>query len=130
MVKRLLKTVKRLSSNGQTVVFSGTTLVPQVAPYSGAMQFKLKGNGVIRACRLTSIATSVAGSNEAWSLYIRINSTDYLVQTLSVTTVRVFENLSLNIPYVDGDLFQMVFVNPTWATVPAGVVSHGTVTLE
>ena len=119
-------------NNAQTVVFSGTTLAPQVAPYSVAMQLKLKGAGVIRSCTLNTIATSVVGTNEAWSLYIRINSTDYLVATVTTNTsgVRVFENLSLNIPYVDGDLFQMVFVNPTWSTRPQGVVSHGTVTLE
>lgn len=119
-------------TDSQTVAFGSMPIAPQssgsVIP---AFNIVLRGNGVIRACTFNSWASGTAGSGEAWSLYIRHNSTDYLVATVSSTAaIRVFENTALNIPYVDSDTVKMILVNPAWATNPSQVLGQGTVTLE
>ncbi len=116
-------------TGGQSVAFGSVPVVPINAVVRGNPYAKvLRGNRVIRGCDLTSWASGVAGSGEAWSLYIRMNgTTDYLVATVSSTSaIRNFNNQALNIPYVDGDNFRMILVNPlTWSTVPTAVVSWG-----
>lgn len=119
-------------ADGQTVAFGAMPIAPQSsAPLFSAFGIVLRGNGVIRACTLNAWCSGTVGTNEAWSLYIRHNSTDYLVASVGNTNaIKVFQNTSLNIPYVDGDTMKMIFVNPNWATNPGGVISQGTVTLE
>jgi hypothetical protein len=116
-----------------TAVFGSVPISPQTAGGTfSAFDIELRGNGVIRACTFNSWASGVAGSNEAWSLYIRVNATDYLVQTLStVNPIRQFKNTSLNIPYVNGDILRMVYVNPNWITAnPTQVLGSGIITLQ
>jgi len=115
-----------------TVIFGSVPIAPQSAGGTfPAFDIELRGNGVIRACTFNSWATSIAGSNEPWSVYIRINATDYLVQTLStVNPIRQFKNTSLNIPYVDGDILRMVYVNPSWSTNPTQILGSGIITLQ
>lgn len=119
-------------TNGQTVAFSSMPIAPQSSvPLFTVFDIALRGAGVIRACSITSWASSVAGTSQNWSLYIRINSTDYLVQTVgSAAAIRTFVNTSLNIPYADGDILKMIFVNPTWTTPPQGVFAQGSITLQ
>ena len=64
--------------------------------------------------------SGTAGSNEAWSIYIRVNNTtDYLVATVSASTQeRVWSNTGLSISLSAGDYFEMKSVCPTWATNP------------
>lgn len=73
-----------------------------------------------------------AGTNEALSLYIRLNNTtDTLVSTLSVATnERIFVNTSLSIAIVSGDYIEMKLVCPVWATNPTGSIIGGYLTLE
>jgi hypothetical protein len=119
-------------TDGQTVAFGMAAGTPQLASLSPApYEIVMRGNGVIRGCDFTTFCTGVAGSNESWSLYVRHQGTDYLVQTVSASaTVRTFTNTSLNIPYVAGDIVRMVFVNPTWATNPTNVAGGGFLTLQ
>ena len=119
-------------TDAQTVAFGMAPGTPQLASLSPApYEIVMRGNGVIRGCDFTTFCTAVAGSNESWSLYVRHQGTDYLVQTVSASTaVRTFTNTSLNIPYVAGDIVRMVFVNPTWATNPTNVAGGGFLTLQ
>ena len=119
-------------TDAQTVAFGMAAGTPQLASLSPApYEIVMRGNGVIRGCDFTTFCTGVAGSNESWSLYVRHQGTDYLVQTVaSNTAVRTFTNTSLNIPYVAGDIVRMIFINPTWATNPTNVVGGGFLTLQ
>ena len=91
----------------------------------------MRGNGVIRGCDFDSYASGTAGTNQAWSLYVRHNGTDYLVATVTTASAgRKFSNQALNIPYVDGDIVRMVFVNPTWTTPPTQVTGGGFLKLQ
>lgn len=119
-------------TDGQTVAFGSHPFIPVQASISPApFEIVMRGNGVIRGCDLNTYSSGVAGSNEAWSLYVRHNGTDYLVQTLSLATGnRVFTNQSLNIPFVDGDIVRMILVNPTWGTNPTNVAAAGSLNIQ
>ncbi len=119
-------------TDAQTVAFGSVPITPQLASLSPApLEIVMRGNGVIRGCDFTTFAAGVAGTNESWSLYVRHQGTDYLVQTVSTSaTVRTFTNTSLNIPYVAGDIVRMVFINPTWATNPTQVAGGGFLTIQ
>lgn len=116
-------------ADSQTNFFSNIAIVPVTT--TTAHEVILRGNGVIRACDFNTWASTAIGTAEAFSLYIRINSTDYLVQTISAATQkRSFANTSLNIPFVDGDVLRMNYVTPAWATNPQGLVGAGNLIIE
>ena len=116
-------------TDAQTVAFSQSVNAPTLAT-NAYYEVVMRGNGVIRGCDLNMLVGGTAGTNENWSLYVRHNGTDYLVATVgSTAVVRNFSNTSLNIPYVDGDIVRMVYVNPTWATNPTAVTAMGTLIL-
>ena len=76
--------------------------------------------------------SGTAGTNESWSIYIRLNNTtDTLIQTKAVNTnERVFSNASLSISVVAGDYIEIKSVNPTWVTNPLTVIFSGILYLE
>jgi len=76
--------------------------------------------------------SGTAGTNQAWSLYIRKNNTtDYLIATLSVATnERVFSNAALSIPMAASDYFEIKGVQPTWTTNPLTTIYGGYVYIE
>ena len=77
--------------------------------------------------------SGTAGTNEAWSLYIRKNnSVDTLIATVSAnTSERVFSNKALNIAVVDGDYIEIKGVQPdTWATNPLTTIYGGYINIE
>jgi len=119
-------------TSGQTVAFGNVTGTPQLASTTPApAEIVMRGNGVIRGCDFSTFAAATVGTNQAWSLYVRHNGTDYLVQTVSAATqTKTFSNTSLNIPFVSGDIVRMVFVNPTWVTAPTQVVGGGHLILQ
>lgn len=120
-------------------VFAGTYTAPtdaatvyftsQVATPTNTATFY--NQTALRNCTITgaSIDTraATAGSNEGWSIYIRVNdATDYLIATVSsATQLRTWQNSSLNISLTAGDKWVIKMVNPTWATEPATVVIQG-----
>lgn len=71
--------------------------------------------------------SGTAGTNESWSLYIRVNNTtDYLVQTLAASTSeRIFSNTNLNISLSANDYFEIKMINPTWVTNPLTFIAGG-----
>lgn len=120
-------------TNAATVAFGNFAVVPITATISpGPYKIYLRGSGYIKGVEFNSYAGGTAGSNQAWSLYLRVNNTtDYLVATVSSTgPIRLFSNQSLNIAYVDGDDVRLVFVNPTWTTVPTGVGGAGNIKIQ
>ena len=68
-----------------------------------------------------------AGTNEAWSLYVRKNNTtDYLIATVSAaTSERVFSNTAIDIPIAANDYVEIKMVNPTWVTNPLTCIFGG-----
>ncbi len=116
-------------TDGQTVAFGQSINAPTVST-NAYYEIIMRGAGVIRGCDLNMLVGGTTGTNENWSLYVRHNGTDYLVATVGATTVvRNFNNTSMNIPYVDGDIVRMIYVNPTWATNPTAVTATGNLIL-
>jgi hypothetical protein len=76
--------------------------------------------------------SGTAGTGEAWSLYIRKNNTtDYLIQTLSLaTSERIFTNSSLSIAVIAGDYIEIKGIQPTWATNPLTTIYGGYIYIE
>lgn len=76
--------------------------------------------------------SGTAGTNQAWSLYVRLNNTtDTLISTLSVATnERVFSNSGLSISVVAGDYIEIKSINPTWSTNPATTIFGGYIYIE
>lgn len=72
-------------------------------------------------------ASSTAGSNEAWDLYVRVNNTtDYLIQSVTVAgNQRRWVNNAMSVPLVAGDFISIKSVQPVWATNPLSVTAGG-----
>ncbi|MBE3113065.1 MAG: hypothetical protein IMZ49_00400 [Actinobacteria bacterium] len=85
----------------------------------------------ITGCAMYESAT-VASSNEAWPLYIRLNNTtDYLVASLSNTdAIKWWINTNMNIPVKSTDFIEMKFVTPAWVTNPTNQKGIGYLTIE
>jgi hypothetical protein len=116
-----------LFSYGVSVVDAATSYFSaignaQASTTSDRQRLYISKAGTIKASYLYLESASGAGTNESWSLYIRVNdTTDSLVQSLSSTsTKRVWSNTSLSISVSAGDYIEMKLVNPTWSTNPSG----------
>lgn len=119
-------------ANGQTVAFGAMPIAPQASGrVYAAFDIIARGNGVLRACTFNIWYSGTPATGEAISLYIRHNTTDYLVATVSNTlSIKVFDNALMNIPYVDGDRFKMIIVNPASGTRGTQLLGQGTYTTE
>jgi hypothetical protein len=108
-------------TDAATIYWGG---IASAAPGStgGAQRLYIPKSGTIKAVYAWGQA-GTAGSNEAWSSYIRLNdTTDTLIQALSSTsTYRVWSNQDLSIAVSVGDYIEIKMVNPTWATNPANM---------
>ena len=73
-----------------------------------------------------------AGTNENWSMWIRVNNTtDYLIATVgSATNLRYWSNIALSISVNAGDYFEIKSTCPNWVTAPTSVLFTGYVLLE
>jgi len=71
--------------------------------------------------------SGTAGSNEAWSLYVRKNNTaDTLIATLNVaTSERIFSNTAINISLIAGDYIEIKGIQPAWGTNPLTCIYGG-----
>lgn len=88
--------------------------------------------GTIVGAEIYSIAGGAPGSNENWSLYIRLNNTtDTLIATVgSALANRQFSNLGLSIAVVAGDYIEIKTANPTWAINPTQVAFGGSIIIQ
>lgn len=111
-------------ADGATVYFG---MLPK-APVTAAATSKLY---IRKACTLKIAEiycfSGTAGTNESWSLYVRVNNTtDNLIATVSANTnERVFSNTGLNIALNAGDYIEIKGVQPTWATNPLTTIYGG-----
>ena len=116
-------------ADGATVYFG---MLPK-APITTANVSKvyIRKAGTIKIAEIYCYS-GTAGTNQAWSLYIRKNnSQDYLIATLSVATnERVFTNSSLSIAMAAGDYFEIKGIQPTWTTNPATTIYGGYVYID
>jgi hypothetical protein len=73
-----------------------------------------------------------AGSNEAWTLYIRLNNTtDTSIEAVSAATaLRLWDNSALSIAVTAGDYIEIKSVTPTWASNAVNVRFAGTIFIE
>lgn len=87
--------------------------------------------GTIKIANIYTFAAG-AGTNEAWTLNIRLNdTTNYPIATVAVNTQeRVWSNTALNIPVVVGDYIEIQFFGPAWSSVPTSVVFGGYIYIE
>ena len=72
------------------------------------------------------------GTNEAVSIYVRLNNTtDYLIGAGSFDAVeRVFSNTALGVPLIIGDYVEIKVVCPVWVTNPTTVYIAGYLLVE
>ena len=116
-------------TDAQTIYFGTLPKAPVTA--AATSKVYVRQAGTITAAEIYCFS-GTAGTNEAWSLYIRVNNTtDYLIQTISVnTSERIFTNSSLSIPLVAGDYFEIKGVQPTWVTNPLTTIYGGYVRIN
>lgn len=111
-------------ADGQTIYFG---MLPK-APVTAAATSRIYVRNPTRINKVEVYTFSgTAGSNESWSLYVRVNNTtDVLVQTVSVSaSERVFTNSALNITLNTNDYFEIKMINPTWGTNPLTFIAGG-----
>lgn len=103
------------------------------APVTTAATSKvyIRKAGSIKFAEIYSYS-GTAGTNEDWSLYIRLNnSSETLIATVSAAaSERIFSNTALNIPVVAGDFIEIKMVNPGWVTNPATSIFAGHIYVE
>jgi hypothetical protein len=87
-------------------------------------------SGTIKRVNVRARVVTV-GSDEGWSMYLKYDTTSYLVKTnVDNIVARTFDNNSMNIPVTAGESFLMKMVNPAWATNPDNVTFGGVVYIE
>jgi hypothetical protein len=116
-------------TDAQTVYFG--TLPKAPITTANVSKVYIRKAGTIKIAEIYCYS-GTAGTNEAWSLYIRKNNTtDTLIATLSVaTSERVFSNASLSIAVSVGDYIEIKGIQPTWATNPLTTIYGGYVYIE
>jgi hypothetical protein len=115
--------------DASTIFFGDIPRAPTTT--AATSQIFIRKAGTIKVAQVYCFS-GTAGTNEAWSISIRLNnSTDTLIQTVSLSnTVRTFTNSSLNIVVAAGDYVEIKSVNPTWATNPLTTVFGGYLYIE
>lgn len=116
-------------ADGATIYFGMLPKAP--ATSANISKVYIRKAGTIKIAEIYCYS-GTAGTNEAWSLYIRKNnSADTLIATLSVNTnERVFSNTGLSIPVAVGDYIEIKSVNPTWSTNPLTCIFGGYIYIE
>jgi hypothetical protein len=116
-------------ADGATVYFGQLPKAPIAT--ANVSKVYIRKAGTIKIANIYCYS-GTAGTNQAWSLYIRKNNTtDYLIATLSVATnERIFFNAALSIPMAAGEYFEIKGVQPTWTTNPATTIYGGYVYIE
>lgn len=116
-------------TDGQTVYFGELPKAPVTV--AATSKIYIRKAGTIKIAEIYCYS-GTAGTNEAWSLYIRKNNTtDTLIATLSVSaSERIFTNATLSIAVVAGDYIEIKGVQPTWATNPLTTIYGGYIYIE
>jgi len=117
------------TTDSQTLYWGSQQIAPSAI--SDRWRVYIPKSGTIKRVYIYSYA-GIAGSNEDWSMYIRLNdTTDTLIQTLGVNTSnRIWSNSALGIAVVMGDYIEIKEVQPSWTTNPGEVTRSGVVYIE
>lgn len=116
-------------ADGATVYFGQLPKAPTTTANISKIYFPK--NGTIKRAYIYVYA-GTAGTNENWSLYIRLNNTsDTLIETIgAATSERIFNNESLNIAVTTSDYIEIKGIQPTWATNPLTTIYGGYIWIE
>jgi len=116
-------------TDAQTVYFGMLPKAPTTT--ANISKVYIRAAGTIKRAEIYCYS-GTAGTNEAWSLYIRKNNTtDTLIATVSAAAgERVFSNTALNISMAANDYFEIKGIQPTWATNPLTTIYGGYIYLE
>lgn len=116
-------------ADGATVYFGMLPKAPTTT--ANISKVYIRKAGTIKVAEIYCYS-GTAGTNQAWSLYIRLNNTtDYLISTLSVATnERVFSNTGLSIAVAVGNYIEIKGVQPTWTTNPLTTIYGGYIYIE
>ena len=116
-------------TDAQTVYFGQLPKAPTTTANTSKVYIRKAGS--IKMAQIYCYS-GTAGTNESWSLYIRLNNTtDTLIQTLTVATnERIFTNSSLDITVAAGSYIEIKGVQPTWSTNPATTIYSGYLYIE
>ena len=88
--------------------------------------------GVIRKVLIFMHSSTTTGTNESWTMLLRLNNTtDYTIAAVATNeNTRLWANYDLNIPVKIGDYFEIKTTCPTWVTNPDGCRMCGTIVIE
>jgi len=116
-------------ADGATVYFGKLPKAPVTV--AAISKIYIRKAGTIKIAEIYCYS-GTAGSNEAWSLYIRKNNTtDTLIATLNLaTSERVFSNTGLSIAVAVGDYIEIKAINPSWGTNPLTTIFGGYIYIE
>ena len=119
------------SPNVSTTYYFGITSAPMVTT-TGIRRMYIPKQGIIRIAEIWSDSTLLAGSNESWTMQIRLNgTTNYTIaSTATANEFRSWLNYNMNIPVVPGDYVELRTATPNWATPPQGVTCSGCIVIE
>lgn len=111
-------------ADGATVYFGQLPKAPVTA--AATSKVYIPKTGTITRAQIY-VYSGTAGTNENWSLYVRLNNTtDTLIETLGASaSERIFNNESLSIAVTAGDYIEIKGVQPTWATNPLTTIYGG-----
>jgi len=117
-------------ADSQTWYWGGSP--PATPGGAGTQRVYIPYAGTIKTARIYSYAGGTAGSNENWSMYVRLNNTtDTLIQTLASSSAnRIWANDSLAIAVVAGDYIEIKEITPAWATNPTNISHMGVLFIQ
>jgi hypothetical protein len=117
--------------SANTTYYFGMLPLTAVAAVDGNKVY-IRRAGVIRVAELYVLNSGTLASNEAWSIYVRLNNTtDTLIATVSTSAKeRIFSNAAIDIAVASGDYFEIKVVCPAWATAPTAVRIGGYLLVE
>jgi hypothetical protein len=116
-------------TDSQTVYFGTLPKAPTTT--ANISKVYIPKSGTIKHAEIYCYS-GTAGTNESWSLYIRLNNTtDTLIRTLTLnTSERRFYNDALNIAVTAGNYIEIKGVQPLWATNPLTCIYGGFIYIE
>lgn len=85
-------------------------------------------SGTLTAAEIFWFASTAAGSNESFTMYVRYNgTTDITISAVSDTSAtKRFTNTGLSQSVSAGDYLEIKIITPAWGTNPTGVQCGGT----
>jgi hypothetical protein len=116
-------------TDAQTVYFGNLPKAPVIT--AATSKVYIPKTGTITRAEIYCYSTT-AGTNEAWSLYVRKNNAeDSLIQTVNTAaSERIFRNNAMGLSVTTGDYIEIKSVQPTWFTNPTVTIYGGYLYIE